>query len=70
VQHGLAEKKENAQDGRSTLIQATGLGKKLLLRGRDRRVRVLAERVGGLDSDDRDVLKRAAEILKRVIVAI
>src|SRR6185503_9010971 len=27
---GLPDKKDNAQDGRSTLIQATGLGKKLL----------------------------------------
>ena len=38
---GLAEKRTNANDGRSTLIRATAKGKKLMLAGRERRVRAL-----------------------------
>jgi DNA-binding MarR family transcriptional regulator len=70
VQLGLAEKKKNAQDGRSTLIQATEAGKRLLSHGRDRRVRALAAKIAALDNDDRDSLRRAAQILRQVISAI
>src|SRR5271170_3531732 len=36
---GLVIKKQNANDGRSTLLIATPAGKKLLMAGRERRVR-------------------------------
>lgn len=70
VRQGLAEKRKNELDGRSTLIYATAAGKRLLLQGRERRVRALAERIVALKAEDRDALKRAAEILKRVIADI
>lgn len=70
AQRGLVEKKKNTQDARSTLIHATAAGKKLLMQGRERRVRALAEQIAGLGGADRVVLERAAEILRRVIAGI
>ncbi|HEY2466313.1 MAG TPA: MarR family transcriptional regulator [Terracidiphilus sp.] len=67
---GLVVKKRNAQDARSTLIHATAAGKKLLLQGRERRVRALAEQILALGGDDRAALERAAEILRCVIKKI
>jgi DNA-binding MarR family transcriptional regulator len=66
----LVVKKKNADDGRSTLIQATAAGKKLLMRGRERRVRALATQIAELRPVDRIALGSAAEILKKVIAAI
>jgi DNA-binding MarR family transcriptional regulator len=66
----LVVKKKNADDGRSTLIQATAAGKKLLMRGRERRVRALATQIAELRPVDRMALGSAAEILKKVIAAI
>ncbi|MGC2612538.1 MAG: MarR family transcriptional regulator [Terracidiphilus sp.] len=67
---GLVVKKKNADDGRSTLIHATAAGKKLLMRGRERRVRALAVRIATLDAKERAALGEAAEILRKVIAAI
>ncbi len=67
---GLVVKKKNAQDGRSTLIHATAAGKKLLMQGRERRVRALAAQIAALGEKDRAALAKAAEILKRVIAGI
>ena len=70
AEQGLVAKKKNARDGRSTLIVATAAGKKLLMRGRERRVRALAAQIAALRSDDLAALGRATEILRRVILAI
>ncbi|WP_348260694.1 MarR family transcriptional regulator [Telmatobacter sp. DSM 110680] len=70
AEQGLVVKKKNAQDGRSTLIHATAAGKKLLLQGRERRVRALAAQIAALGFDDRKMLEDAGEILRRVIAAI
>lgn len=70
AEQGLVTKKRNAEDGRSTLIHATAAGKKLLKRGRERRVRTLARQITALHADDLAALRDAAEILKRVIAAI
>lgn len=70
AEQGLVVKKKNAQDGRSTLIHATAAGKKLLMQRRERRVRALAEQIAALGSEDRKVLEKATEVLKRVIGAI
>ena len=67
AEQGLVVKKKNAQDARSTLIHPTGAGKKLLMKGRERRVRALAARIAALGAEDRAVLERAAEILRKVI---
>src|SRR5579863_9886157 len=39
---GLVAKEQNTEDGRSSFIVATTTGKKVLLKGRDRRIRLLA----------------------------
>ena len=70
AEQGLVVKKKNAQDGRSTLIHATAAGKKLLMQGRERRVRALAAQIAALSDRDRAALGHAAEILKNVIAAI
>jgi DNA-binding MarR family transcriptional regulator len=70
VEQGLVVKKKNAQDGRSTLIHATAAGKKLLMQGRERRVRALAAQIAALGSDDLVALGTATEIIRRVIAAI
>ena len=70
AEQGLVVKKRNAQDARSTLIHATPAGKKLLMQGRERRVRALAAQIEALGSEDRAVLERSAEILRRVIAEI
>ncbi len=70
VAQGLMSKKKNAQDGRSMLIHATAAGRKLLLQGRERRVRALARQIEALGEEDRAALENAAEILRKVITGI
>lgn len=70
AEQGLVVKKRNAQDARSTLIQATAAGRKLLIQGRERRVRALAEQITLLCQEDRGVLEHAAEILRKLIAEI
>lgn len=70
AEQGLVGKKKNAQDARSTLIHATAAGKRLLLQGRERRVRALAVQIQALGEGDRVGLEKAAEILRKVIAEI
>src|SRR5271168_1208678 len=67
---GLVLKKQNANDGRSTLLIATPAGKKLLMAGRERRVRALVKQIAALTVQQRSTLQEAAEILKEVVAAI
>ena len=66
----LVFKKQNENDGRSTLLYATPAGKKLLMEGRARRVRALAKQIAALSREQRAALQQAAEILKDVVRAI
>ena len=65
----LVTKTRNAEDGRSTHITATPAGTKLLMRGRERRVRALATQIAQLNREQRTTLQDAAKILKHVIAA-
>ena len=69
-EQGLVTKKQNKDDGRSTLLSATPAGKKLLMEGRARRVRALAKQIAALSREQLSALQEAAEILKAVIRAI
>src|SRR5271155_1081408 len=69
-EQGLVTKKQNKDDGRSTLLSATPAGKKLLMEGRARRVRTLAKQIAALSREQRSALQEAAEILKAVTRAI
>src|ERR1700734_325170 len=70
AEKGLVTKKQNTDDGRSTLISATPAGKKLLMEGRARRVHALTKQIDALNREQRSTLQEAAEIMKDVIRAI
>jgi DNA-binding MarR family transcriptional regulator len=67
---GLVDRTANTSDARSSMLSATAAGKTLLLEGRERRVRALSTQIIALDPTDRDTLREATEILKRVVQAI
>ena len=69
-EQGLVLKKQNKNDGRSTLLSATPAGKKLLMEGRARRVHALAKQIAALSREQRSTLQEASEILKAVIRTI
>jgi DNA-binding MarR family transcriptional regulator len=66
----LVRKKQSASDGRSTLLTPTPEGKKLLMSGRERRVRALAKQIAALSHEQHSTLQVASEILKQVVSAI
>jgi DNA-binding MarR family transcriptional regulator len=69
-EQSLVTRIRNAFDGRSTLIAATPAGKKLLMQGRERRVRALARQIEALGRNEKTTLHQAAGILKQVIDSI
>ena len=66
VQKKLVERVSSASDRRTVQITATPAGRKLLLAGRDRRVRALAKRFDKLSEKEVETLLAAAEIMKRI----
>jgi DNA-binding MarR family transcriptional regulator len=66
VQKKLAERVGSANDRRTVQITATPAGRKLLLAGRDRRVRALAKRFDDLSKKEVETLLAAAEIMKSI----
>jgi len=66
AQKKLVERLSSANDRRTVQITATPAGRKLLLAGRDRRVRALAKRFDGLSKKEVETLLAAAEIMKRI----
>jgi DNA-binding MarR family transcriptional regulator len=70
VELNLAAKGPHPTDKRSTLIAATPAGRRLLLAGRERRVRALARQIAALDDAEQQMLQAAVEILNRTISVI
>ena len=66
AQRKLVERMSSANDRRSVQITATPAGRKLLLAGRDRRVRALAKRFEALTKREVETLLAAAEIMSRI----
>jgi DNA-binding MarR family transcriptional regulator len=66
VRQRLAERSPEASDRRSLRIAATPKGRRLLLAGRNRRVRALAKRLEILSESDLTVLEKAAQLLAQV----
>jgi DNA-binding MarR family transcriptional regulator len=66
VQKKLVERVSSANDRRTVQITATLAGRKLLLAGRERRVRALAKRFDDLSKKEVETLLGAAEIMKRI----
>lgn len=63
---GLVRRVSDARDGRVQLVEATAAGRRLLNRGRARRVARLAQGVAQLTTDDQEVLARAAELMENL----
>ena len=63
---GLVRRVSDARDGRVQLVEATAAGRRLLNRGRARRVARLAQGVAQLTTDDQEVLGRAAELMENL----
>jgi DNA-binding MarR family transcriptional regulator len=64
---GLVKREIDPADRRVIRVLATPKGTALLLEGRDRRVRRLADPLRRLSPDERAVLDRASSILERVL---
>ena len=65
-QDGLVEKSEDPGDRRGLVISATAQGKKIMLQGRDRRLALLKERLGRLNTKEIALLAGAAPVLLKI----
>jgi DNA-binding MarR family transcriptional regulator len=63
----LVERARDADDRRVVTVRVTPSGRRLMERGRSRRVEVLAERLRGLAAGDAKALEAATEVLERVV---
>src|SRR6267378_4336070 len=61
---GLVRRVNDPADGRVQLVEATAAGKRLLQKGRARRVERLRQGVAQLSRDDQQVLARAAHLME------
>ena len=66
VAQGLAEREPHEADRRAVRIAASAKGRKLLLAGRERRVRALSSRLEKLDAADLAVLAKAARLMSEI----
>lgn len=63
---GLAARRPDPRDRRVAWIEATAKGRRLLQRGRDRRVQRLRERLESLGEEDLALLAKASEMLDKL----
>ncbi len=63
----LVARTPDPDDGRATLVSPTRAGSDLLRRMRSRKNAYLARRMRDLDADDLAALKRAADVLERML---
>ena len=64
---GLAERSRDTDDRRVVTVTVTSAGRRLMERGRARRVEVLAARLRALEADDVRALEAATDVLERVV---
>src|SRR5271163_3418439 len=64
---GLAQIETDAKDARRIRVTATLKGKKMLQQARARRIRLLAETLGGLRESEMNTLLQAAELMERAV---
>jgi len=65
---GLVRRVSDPADGRVQLVEATAAGKRLLQKGRARRVERLTQGVAKLSRDDQQVLARAAHLMEESVL--
>jgi len=61
---GLVRRVTGRTDGRVQLVEATAAGRRLLNKGRARRVERLTSGMARLSAEDQQVLARAAELME------
>lgn len=61
---GLVRRYSDPSDGRVQLVEATSVGRRLLDKGRARRVERLRSGIAQLSNDDQQLLGRAAELME------
>ena len=61
---GLARRKPHGVDRRAVLVEATAAGRRVLERGRSRRIDAIAERLQDLGRDELELLWRAGQLLE------
>jgi len=64
ARRGLVRRVSHAEDGRVQMVEATAAGKRLLAKGRARRVERLMKDIAHLPVEDRQVLARAAGLME------
>src|ERR1700722_162050 len=64
---GLAKIETDPQDGRRIRVTATPKGERLLQQARARRVRFVANTLGGLRGADMDILLKDADLMERAV---
>jgi DNA-binding MarR family transcriptional regulator len=67
---GLVTKTRDESDRRTVHLSATPKGRRLLMEGRARRVRLLANQIRRLDAGEQKALFQAAAILKKAMQAM
>lgn len=65
-QDGLARRVRDPEDRRAAIVHPTAVGRRVLHRGRERRVAALAGRLERLSAAELDLLERAAELIERI----
>ena len=64
---GFVVREADEGDARAVRVRATPKGRRVLVRGRERRVQELTQLLEGLSDDDLGTLGSAAEIMERVL---
>lgn len=64
--HGLASRETSAEDRRSVLVRATAKGRRLVERGRRRRIELIAQLLNDLPPRELAVLAKTATSLQRL----
>ena len=70
VGRGLARRVANSDDGRSSRLEITGRGQRLIERGRRARIAKIAAALNELDTDERENLERVIPALERVTLSV
>jgi DNA-binding MarR family transcriptional regulator len=64
---GLVRRRPHSTDGRSVRLEATAKGRRILERGRERRLALLESLLAGASPRDVEILGEAAEIVERAL---
>lgn len=63
---GLVTREVDEGDGRASILRATPAGREVMARGRARRVEALTAELRKLTAADRDILRRAADLMQQL----